>query len=301
MRQTHVARTRLWDSGATTEAIVVTTTDLDMARADFELELAWPTRVLIVDDAPSTRHFLRAVLEYCPQFEVAGEAADGSSAIEMAAVLQPDVVLLDLSMPGRDGSSALGALLQAAPNCRVLILSGTAEDRAGPLLAAGATAFVPKGLAPFELIERLGTILGLPVVVERNAAVPNVGTTIVRARPTAVVCDDDTMARRLVAEVLDGCGVSVIAETDVVPSLLAVIELVKPELVVLDLWLEGTTGASAIPEIRKRSPGTQVVVYSAHEDWKEDALACGATAFVAKPNFDVLGAAIHWLIPSPAS
>jgi DNA-binding NarL/FixJ family response regulator len=287
-----------------TEAIVVTTTELDRARADFDLELVWPTRVLIVDDAPSTRHFLRAVLEYCPQFEVAGEAGDGSSAIEMAVVLQPDVVLLDLSMPGRDGSSTLGGLLQAAPSCRVIILSGTDEHRAGPLLAAGATAFVPKGLAPFELIARLGTILGLPVVVERKG-VPNVeappseaGTTIVRVQPTAVVCDDDTMARRLVAEVLDGCGVSVIAETDVVPSLLAVIELVMPELVVLDLWLEGTTGASAIPEIRKRSPGTQVVVYSAHEDWKEDALACGATAFVAKPNFDVLGAAIHWLIPS---
>jgi CheY-like chemotaxis protein len=67
----------------------------------------------------------------------------------------------------------------------------------------------------------------------------------------------------------------------------------QPELVVLDLWLEGTTGTSAIPDIRKLSPRTQVVVYSAYQEWKDNAFDAGAAAFVIKPQFEELAAAIR--------
>jgi CheY-like chemotaxis protein len=263
-----------------------------------------PTRVLIVDDAASTRRFLRGVLEYCPQFDVAGEAENGASAIEMADALQPDVVLLDLSMPESDGSSALSGLLTVAPNARVIVLSGTDEKKAAPLLAAGATAFVPKGLAPFELLDRLGSILRQPVTMQRAVpAPPRTANIVERDAPMqlrAIVCDDDAMARHLVARILSSCDVPLLAETDGVPHLLSVVRLSQPEIVVLDLWLEGTTGTSAIPEIRKISPGTIVIVYSAYEEWKDKALAAGAAMFVAKPNFGELEAVIRQLTLTPA-
>jgi DNA-binding NarL/FixJ family response regulator len=265
------------------------------------VDLDRPTRVLIVDDAPSTRRFLRGVLEYCPQFDVAGEADNGASAIVMADALQPDIVLLDVSMPVFDGSSALGGLLGVAPNARVIVLSGMDKSKAEALLAAGATAFVPKGLAPFELLDRLCGIVGRPVTVERTTPIArspvDTSELVPQAAPRAVICDDDGMARRLVAQVLAKCDVPVIAETDVVPNLLAVIELARPELVLLDLWLEGTTGTHALPTIRRISPGTVVIVYSAHEDWMNKALAAGAAAFVTKPHCDELEAAVHRLAP----
>ncbi|MCW3031113.1 MAG: two-component response regulator [Solirubrobacterales bacterium] len=280
-----------------------------------------PTRFLIVDDAASTRRLLRAVLEHCPQFEVAGEAENGAVAVERAAMLQPDVVLLDLSMPLADGASVLGSLLRAAPSTRVIILSSSGASRAAPLLEAGATAFLPKGLYPFELLERLGNILGRRVILksevipDESADEPTDTPTDQltddwndppvavappappQVRPRAVVCDDDPMTRRLVAELLAKCDIDVIAETNVVPGLLSVVEIAKPELVVLDLWLEGVTGASALPQLRGISPRSLVVVYSAYAEWNAKALAAGAAAFVAKPNFYLLGKAIQGLAP----
>jgi DNA-binding NarL/FixJ family response regulator len=268
-------------------------------------DLEPPARVLVVDDAASTRRFLRGVLDYCPQFDVVGEADNGRTAIELAEAVQPDVILLDVSMPVVDGPSALRGLLRAAPNTRVIILSGTDERGARPLLDAGATAFVAKGLLPFELLERLGSILGRRVTFppaspadETPPPAPALEP-LQRVQTRAVICDDDATSRRLVAQVLASCDVAVIAETDLVPSLLSLVELSRPELVILDLWLEGTTGTSALPEIRKISPDTLVVAYSAHAVWKDDALAAGAAAFVAKPHFDELAAAINRLAPHP--
>jgi CheY-like chemotaxis protein len=259
---------------------------------------AVPTRVLIVDDAASTRRFLRGVLDYCPEFEVAGEAVNGAEAVEMADSLQPDVVLLDLCMPVVDGSGALGSLLRVAPNSKVIVLSGMSASREEPLLAQGATGFVPKGLAPFDLLERLGAIVGRPVTLQRSAPEqqriddPEKPKIVEPLQARGVICDDDPMVRRLLGQVLANCDVPVLAETDGVPALLSVIELAQPEVLVLDLWLEGMTGTSAIPEIRKLSPRTVVLVYSAYEEWKDNALAAGASAFVAKPNFEQLEAEI---------
>jgi CheY-like chemotaxis protein len=276
----------------------VTIATVERAYAGTALEREWPTRVLIVDDAASTRRFLRGVLEYCPQFEVAGEADNGATAIELTEALRPDVVLLDLLMPVIDGANALGGLLAAAPDVRVIILSGMDSEQAAPLLAAGATAFVPKGLAPFELLQRLGDILNIPVTLERStptSSPPDEAASPAPPQTRAVICDDDPMARRLVTRVLENCDVSVVAETDTAPSLLSVIELAKPDLVVLDLWLEGISGTTALPEIRKLSPHSVILVYSSFDEWKENALAAGATAFVTKPNFEELGAAVHLL------
>jgi DNA-binding NarL/FixJ family response regulator len=109
-------------------------------------------RILLVDDHPLTRDALAALLEQSG-FAVVGEASDGEEAIETARRLQPDIVLLDLSMPGLDGLSALPRLRDAAPACEVVVLtaSGTEEN----LLAAirgGAAGYLLKTEPPERIV-----------------------------------------------------------------------------------------------------------------------------------------------------
>ena len=89
-------------------------------------------RVLVVDDHPLTREALSALLR-AQGFDLAGLAADGEEAIAVAAEAQPDLVLLDLTMPGLDGLGALPRLREVAPDCEVVVLtaSGTEENLNG--------------------------------------------------------------------------------------------------------------------------------------------------------------------------
>src|SRR5438876_11866995 len=84
-------------------------------------------RILLVDDHPLTRSALSGLLQQ-HAFDVVGEAADGESAVVRAAELQPDLILLDLSMPGLDGLSALPRLREAAPSCEVVVLTASGEE-----------------------------------------------------------------------------------------------------------------------------------------------------------------------------
>ena len=111
--------------------------------------------VLIVDDHPLTRDALGALLAQ-QGFAVAGEACDGAEAIGEAARLEPDIVLLDLSMPGLDGLGALPRIREAAPGCEVVVLtaSGTEEN----LLAAirgGAAGYLLKSEPPERIADFL--------------------------------------------------------------------------------------------------------------------------------------------------
>jgi DNA-binding NarL/FixJ family response regulator len=102
-------------------------------------------RVLVCDDVAAFRALMRYTLPEDPAIEVVGEAGDGVAAIESAAELQPDVVLLDLTMPRLDGIDAIPAVLERAPNTRVVALSGWGAERmADAALAQGAVAYVEK-------------------------------------------------------------------------------------------------------------------------------------------------------------
>ena len=112
-------------------------------------------RILLVDDHPLTRSALAALLQQ-HGFEVAGEASDGQEAIERAAELRPDLVLLDLSMPGVDGLTALPRLREAAPECEVVVLtaSGTEENLLAAI-RAGAAGYLLKSEPPARIVEFL--------------------------------------------------------------------------------------------------------------------------------------------------
>jgi signal transduction histidine kinase len=114
------------------------------------------TRVLLVDDQVDERLVLRAMLEASGRFEVVAECRDGAEAVVEAARLQPDLVLLDLEMPGVDGLTALPQLRDAAPGARTVVVSGYPASRyAAEALAQGATSYLEKGLDSHDLVERL--------------------------------------------------------------------------------------------------------------------------------------------------
>ncbi len=109
-----------------------------------------PIRLVIADDHPVVRDGLRAMLATQPDMELVGEAATGTEAVAHARALRPDVVLMDLQMPGLDGPGAIAALGEQAPEVRVLVLTtyGTDADITRAV-DAGATGYLLKD-APRE-------------------------------------------------------------------------------------------------------------------------------------------------------
>ena len=119
------------------------------------MSLLMRPRVLIVDDHPLTRDALATLLAG-NDFDVVGQASDGQEAIELAARLRPQLVLLDLSMPGVDGLSALPGLRDAAPDAEVIVLtaSGT-EDNLLAAIRAGAAGYLLKSEPPDRIVDFL--------------------------------------------------------------------------------------------------------------------------------------------------
>jgi DNA-binding NarL/FixJ family response regulator len=127
-------------------------------------------KVLLVDDQAMLRLGFRLILEAEPDLEVVGEAADGTSGVAMTAVLHPDVVLMDIRMPGLDGIAATAAITAAAPAVRVLILTTFDLDEyvfAG--LKSGASGFLLKDAPPADLITAIRTVAGGDAVLAPSA------------------------------------------------------------------------------------------------------------------------------------
>ncbi|HEY2672342.1 MAG TPA: response regulator transcription factor [Rugosimonospora sp.] len=109
-------------------------------------------RLLIVDDHPVVRDGLRGMLTGDGEFEVLGEAADGAEAVALAETLRPDVVLMDLRMPGTDGVRAIGMLRERGVPARVLVLTTYDTDSdVLPAIEAGATGYLLKDTPREEL------------------------------------------------------------------------------------------------------------------------------------------------------
>ena len=125
------------------------------------------TTVLLVDDQALLRMGFRLVIESEPDLEVVGEAADGAVAVEQVASLHPDVVLMDIRMPGTDGIEATRRVVTEHPSSRVLVLTTfDVDEYAFAALRAGASGFLLKNARPDELVDAIRTVAAGSSVVE---------------------------------------------------------------------------------------------------------------------------------------
>jgi len=110
-------------------------------------------RLLIVDDQATVRQGLHMLFATTPDISVVGEAVCGESAVDLAALLYPDVVLMDVEMPGMDGIATTRAFHRLRPQAGIIVLSIHDDDRTQALaLTAGAAAFVAKSMPPDALL-----------------------------------------------------------------------------------------------------------------------------------------------------
>ncbi|MFE4720813.1 response regulator transcription factor, partial [Streptomyces sp. NPDC056728] len=111
------------------------------------------TTVLVVDDQPLQRYGLRMLLDSVPETEVVGEAAHGADAVRKAAGLRPDVVLMDVRMPGMDGIEATRRIVATGDRSRVLVMTTfDLDEYVYAALRAGASGFLLKDARPEELL-----------------------------------------------------------------------------------------------------------------------------------------------------
>ena len=118
-----------------------------------------PISVLIVDDHPVVRRGLRVLLEVQDGIEVAGEAGDGATALALDAERAPDVILLDLKLPGRDGIAVLGELRARDSAARVLVLTSATEPASASLaVRSGAAGVLYKDVDPDALVRAIRSV-----------------------------------------------------------------------------------------------------------------------------------------------
>ena len=113
-------------------------------------------KVMLVDDHSIVRDGLRAVLDRSAEFQVVGQASDGVEAVRAAKCLAPDVIIMDVRMPNKDGVEACREIMDVLPDTRILILTAAKEEDAViEAVAAGATGYLQKYSGKEELLEAL--------------------------------------------------------------------------------------------------------------------------------------------------
>ena len=133
-------------------------------------------RLILVDDHPVVRHGLRGMLEAEPDLAVVGEASSGPEGVTLAAELRPDIVLMDLRMPGGDGVEATARIVATVPGVRVMVLTTYESDRdILRAIEAGAGGYLLKDASPAELAEGVRAAARGETVLA-----PSVASTLVR-------------------------------------------------------------------------------------------------------------------------
>jgi DNA-binding NarL/FixJ family response regulator len=130
-----------------------------------------PIRILLVDDQRLMREGLRILLELEPDLQIAGEAEDGQAALDAYAQVRPDVVLMDVRMPGMDGVEATWRLRERWPDARVIILTTFDDDEyVFEGLRAGALGYLLKDVSGHDLAEAVRTVAAGGALIEPSVA-----------------------------------------------------------------------------------------------------------------------------------
>jgi DNA-binding NarL/FixJ family response regulator len=118
-----------------------------------------PARVLLADDHPGFRGLLRALVDSSPDLELVGEAADGIEAIELARELQPDVVVMDISMPGVSGIEATREIVARSPRIGILVITIADGESVDAAMRAGARGWLLKGSPAEEVVRAIQAVV----------------------------------------------------------------------------------------------------------------------------------------------
>ncbi len=130
-----------------------------------------PIRVMLVDDHAVVRMGFRLLLDGAPHITVVAEADSGEEALRLCPEAKPDVVVMDLSMPGIGGLEALGRLVAKQPSAKILVLSAHADAiHARRVLKAGAAGYLSKRSAGEELLDAIGQVAGGKTFIEATIA-----------------------------------------------------------------------------------------------------------------------------------
>jgi DNA-binding NarL/FixJ family response regulator len=131
-----------------------------------------PIRIVIADDHPVFRFGLRSLLNAMPDTEVVGEVTSGEEVIALAGSVRPDVILMDINMPGVNGIDATRRIRETHPDIRILIVTMLEDDSVFAAMRAGARGYVVKGAEPAEILRAIravadGEAIFSPGVAER--------------------------------------------------------------------------------------------------------------------------------------
>lgn len=133
--------------------------------------MAAPIKVLIADDHPVVRQGLRTLLEVHDDIDVAGEAANGTETVELAEQLDPEVILLDLKLPGLDGVGVLKELQARGARARTLVLTSVmGSEPVAPAMQAGAAGYLYKDVDPVALVRAIRSVHDGNLVLAPDAA-----------------------------------------------------------------------------------------------------------------------------------
>jgi DNA-binding NarL/FixJ family response regulator len=130
-----------------------------------------PIRIVVADDHPIVRAGIVGLLETAPGIEVVGEAADGAEAVELAASERPDLVLMDLRMPGVDGASATASIVASGSGTRVLVLTTyETDDHILAAIEAGASGYLLKAAPQAEILAGIRAVAAGETVLAPSIA-----------------------------------------------------------------------------------------------------------------------------------
>jgi NarL family two-component system response regulator LiaR len=209
-----------------------------------------PITVLIVDDHSVVRQGVRAFLETQPDLTVLGDAGSGEEAIRLAAELVPDVVLMDLVMPGMDGVEATRRVRQASPRSQVLVLTSYHQDEhIFPAIRAGALSYLLKDVSPVELVEAVRKAARGEAVLHPRVAARVVqelhGARQETFNPFTELSERELEVLRLIADGMDNAQIAeklIISEKTVkshVSNILSKLHVVDRTQAAVYAWREG--------------------------------------------------------------